>query len=61
MGTCMSRNVVSDVNNRKGVLLSLPTENEAELKTLKLKFMVVVDIKMDRRLLRRRGVTRDIF
>ena len=47
MGTCMSHNVVSDVNNRKRVSLSLPSENEAELKTLKLKFMVFMDTKMD--------------
>ena len=43
MGGCISHNGVSDVDNRKFVSLSLPSENEAELKTLKLKFMVLVD------------------
>ena len=47
MGGCISHNGVSDVDNRKLVSLSLPSENEAELKTLKLKFMVLVDTEIN--------------
>lgn len=47
MGGCISHNGVSDVDNRKFVSLSLPSENEAELKTLKLKFMVLVDTEIN--------------